>query len=481
MPRITVARVLAREILDSRGNPTVEVELTTSDGHVGRAAVPSGASTGTREALELRDADPRRYRGKGVRRAVEHANGEIAQTVRGMTLGSLEEQAVLDGALVALDGTETKSRLGANAVLGVSVAAAHAAAASAGLPLYRFLGGDAAALLPAPMMNVLNGGAHADNNVELQEFMIFPLGATSFAEALRWGAETFHTLAGVLHQKGYSTLVGDEGGFAPNLSSNEEAIELLLAAIEKAGYRPGEDVAIALDPAASEFHEGGRYAPEGEGATRSSDEMIGFWEDWLRRYPIVSIEDGLGESDWAGWRALTAKLGGRVQLVGDDLFVTNPAILRKGIEQRAANAILIKLNQIGTLSETLEAIRIAREAGFATVISHRSGETEDTTIADLAVATGAGQIKTGSLSRTDRICKYNQLLRIEAELGSRARYAGRSRLAGSAGRAAPGPPVHQAGRAAPGPPVHQAGRAAPGPPVHQAGRAAPGPPVHGAG
>jgi enolase len=429
MAPLTASRVMAREILDSRGNPTVEVEVTASDGSLGRAAVPSGASTGSREALELRDADPRRHRGKGVRRAVEHVNGEIAQTVRGMSLGGLDEQAALDGALLALDGTETKSRLGANAVLGVSLAAAHAAAAAARVPLYRFLGGDAATLLPAPMMNVLNGGAHADNNVELQEFMIFPLGAPSFAEALRWGAETFHTLAGVLHQKGYSTLVGDEGGFAPNLSSNQEAIELLLAAIEKGGYRPGEDIAIALDPAASEFHRDGRYAPEAEGATRTSDEMIGFWEDWLRRYPIVSIEDGLGESDWAGWRQMTAKLGRRVQLVGDDLFVTNPAILKKGIAEKVANAILIKVNQIGTLTETLEAIRIARDAGYAAVISHRSGETEDTTIADLAVGTGAGQIKTGSLSRTDRICKYNQLLRIESELGTRARYAGRSRLA----------------------------------------------------
>jgi enolase len=426
----TIARVLGREILDSRGNPTVEVELTASDGSVGRAAVPSGASTGSREALELRDGDPRRYRGKGVRRAVEHVNGEIAGTVTGMPLGSLDEQAALDGALIALDGTDTKARLGANAVLGVSLAAAHAAARAAGAPLYRFLGGEAARVLPAPMMNVVNGGAHADNNVDLQEFMIYPLGAATFSEALRAGVEVFHALAGVLHGKGYSTAVGDEGGFAPNLTSNREAIELVLAAIEKAGYRPGEDVSIALDPAASEFEKGGRYELAAEGASKSSEEMVEFWADWASRYPIVSIEDGLAEGDWTGWRRLTERLGARLQLVGDDLFVTNPAILRKGIAEKVANAILIKVNQIGTLTETLEAIRVAREAGYAAVISHRSGETEDTTIADLAVATGAGQIKTGSASRTDRICKYNQLLRIEAELGPRARYAGRTTLAG---------------------------------------------------
>jgi enolase len=429
MAKVTIARVVGREILDSRGNPTVEVDVVTSNGHVGRAAVPSGASTGSREALELRDGDPRRYRGKGVRRAVEHVNGEIARTTCGLALGSLEDQAALDGALIALDGTDTKSRLGANAVLGVSLAAAHAAARAAGLPLYRFLGGDEACVLPAPMLNVLNGGAHADNSVDLQEFMVFPVGASSFAEALRWGAEIFHTLAAVLREKGYSTSVGDEGGFAPNLSSNEEAIELVLAAIERAGYRPGEQVALALDPAASEFHRDGRYVLEREGVTRSSEEMVAFWEDWVRRYPIASIEDGLGEGDWEGWRQLTARLGRRVQLVGDDLFVTNPSILRRGIDEKVANAILVKFNQIGTLTETLEAIRTAREADYAAIVSHRSGETEDTTIADLAVATGAGQIKTGSASRTDRICKYNQLLRIEAELGSRARYAGRSRLA----------------------------------------------------
>jgi enolase len=429
MAKLTIQRVLGREILDSRGNPTVEVEVTASTGHVGRADVPSGASTGSREALELRDGDPRRYGGKGVRRAVEHVNGEIAQTVVGMALGGLEEQGALDGGMIALDGTETKSRLGANAILGVSLAAARAAALANGVPFYRFLGGEDATLLPAPMMNVVNGGAHADNNVDLQEFMVFPVGAPTFSEALRWGAECFHALAGVLKAKGYSTAVGDEGGFAPNLSSNREAIELVLTAIEKAGYRPGDDVAIALDPAASEFHKDGRYVLAGEGATLGSDELIEFWAEWCARYPIVSIEDGLGESDWDGWARLTQKLGGRCQIVGDDLFVTNPAILRKGIELKVGNAILVKVNQIGTLSETLEAIRIAQDAGYAAIASHRSGETEDTTIADLAVATGVGQIKTGSASRTDRICKYNQLLRIESELGPRARYAGRTKLA----------------------------------------------------
>ncbi len=429
MAKVAIARVVGREILDSRGNPTVEVDVWTSSGQWGRAAVPSGASTGSREALELRDGDPKRYRGKGVTRAVEHVNGEIANTIAGTPLGGLDEQAALDGALIALDGTDTKARLGANAILGVSLAAAHAAARAAGLPLYRWAGGDDAHLLPAPMMNVVNGGAHADNNVDLQEFMIFPLGAPSFSEALRWGAEVFHALAQVLHAKGYSTAVGDEGGFAPNLGSNREAIELVLAAIEKAGYRPGEQIAIALDPAASEFHENGSYVLAGENKTLSSEEMTAFWADWIDRYPIVSIEDGLDESDWAGWARLTAELGGRAQLVGDDIFVTNPAILKKAIAEHVGNAILIKVNQIGTLTETLEAIRIARAAGYAAVLSHRSGETEDTTIADLAVATGVGQIKTGSASRTDRICKYNQLLRIEAELGGRAQYAGRRGLA----------------------------------------------------
>jgi enolase len=430
MAEVTIAGVRAREILDSRGNPTVEVEIWTSAGGRARAAVPSGASTGAREALELRDGDPGRFGGKGVRRAVANVNGEIAKAVAGRPLCGLAEQAELDRDLVALDGTGSKARLGANAILGVSLAAAHAAAASAGLPLYRFLGGDEAALLPAPMMNVINGGAHADNNVDLQEFMLFPLGAPTFSEALRWGAEIFQRLRAVLHERGHPTAVGDEGGFAPNLASNREAIELVLAAIEKAGYRPDEQVAIALDPATSELRRDGRYVLEGEGRTKSSEEMIAFWEEWVSRYPIVSIEDGLAEDDWEGWRALTARLGSRVQLVGDDLFVTNPAILREGIERRAANAILVKLNQIGTLSETLEAMRLAREAGFAAVVSHRSGETEDTTIADLAVGAQCGQIKTGSLCRSDRVCKYNRLLRIEEELGARARYAGRAALVG---------------------------------------------------
>jgi enolase len=430
MSQLAVARVHGREILDSRGNPTVEVEVETSQGHVGRAAVPSGASTGAREALELRDGDAARYLGKGVRKAVGHVNGEIARTVRGRPLGGLAEQAALDAALVELDGSEAKSRLGANALLGVSLAAAHAAAAAAGTPLYRFLGEGQAHLLPAPMMNVLNGGAHADNNVDLQEFMLYPIGAPSFAEALRWGAEIFHRLKKVLSEKGYTTAVGDEGGFAPDLASNREAIELVLRAIEAAGYRPGEQVAIALDPATSELYKDGIYDLAGEGTKKSSEEMVAFWSDWLSRYPIVSIEDGLAEDDWAGWASLTRACGSRCQLVGDDLFVTNPKILARGIREKVANAILIKVNQIGTLSETLAAIRMAREAGYATVISHRSGETEDTTIADLAVGTGAGQIKTGSLCRSDRVAKYNRLLRIEEELGAAARYAGGRTLAG---------------------------------------------------
>jgi enolase len=429
LAQLTIAGVRAREILDSRGNPTVEVEIRTSSGAIGSAAVPSGASTGSREALELRDGDAKRYGGKGVLRAVANANGELARAAVGRPLGSLAEQSALDQALIALDGTPTKSRLGANAILAVSLAAARAAAIATGTPLYRFLGGEAARLLPAPMMNVINGGAHADNSVDLQEFMLFPVGAPSFAEGLRWGAEVFHALKRVLHEKGYSTAVGDEGGFAPDLKSNREAIELILTAIEKCGYRPGEQIAIALDPAASEFHKNGRYQLEGRGL--GSQEMIAFWEDWLARYPVLSIEDGLAEDDWDGWSALTRKLGQRAQLVGDDLFVTNPAILREGISKQVGNAILIKLNQIGTLSETLEAIRVAREAGYAAVVSHRSGETEDTSIADLAVGSGCGQIKTGSLSRTDRVCKYNRLLRIEEELGGRAGYAGRSTLAGS--------------------------------------------------
>ncbi len=431
MGGVSIAKVRAREILDSRGNPTVEVELETSGGQRGLAAVPSGASTGSREALELRDGDKARYGGKGVRKAVAHASGELARAVVGMPLGGLAEQAAIDRAMIALDGSETKARLGANALLGVSLAAAHAAAAAAGVPLYRFLGGESACLLPAPMMNVVNGGAHADNNVDLQEFMLFPLGAPSFAEALRWGAEVFHRLRAVLHERGYATAVGDEGGFAPNLKSNREAVELVLTAIEQSGYRPGEDIAIALDPATTELYENGRYVLEGEGTSKSSEEMIAFWQDWVTRYPIVSIEDGLAEGDWEGWTALTKALGKRTQLVGDDLFVTNPGILKRGIEVGAGNAILIKLNQIGTLSETLEAIRIARAAGYAAVVSHRSGETEDTTIADLAVGSGCGQIKTGSLCRSDRVSKYNRLLRIEGELAARARYAGRGSLAGS--------------------------------------------------
>jgi enolase len=426
----TIAAVRAREILDSRGNPTVAVDVRTSSGAVGRAAVPSGASTGSREALELRDGDAKRYAGKGVQKAVANANGELAKVAIGRELGGLAEQAALDCALCECDGTETKSRLGANALLGVSLAAAHAAANAAGVPLYRFL--DASAhLLPAPMMNVLNGGAHADNTVDLQEFMLFPLGAPTFSEALRWGAEVFHKLKKLLADKGYATSVGDEGGFAPNLKSNREAIEFVLAAIEAAGYRPGDDIAIALDPAASEFYKNGKYVLEGEGATHSVEGMIGFWDEWVSRYPIVSIEDGLDESDWTGWKALTEKLGSRTQLVGDDLFVTNPKILQQGIDAGVANAILIKVNQIGTLSETLEAIRRAREAGYAAVVSHRSGETEDVTIADLAVGSGCGQIKTGSLSRSDRVAKYNRLLAIEAELGARAVYAGRTKLARS--------------------------------------------------
>jgi len=430
MSQLSVARVHGREILDSRGNPTVEAEVETSQGHLGRAAVPSGASTGAREALELRDGDADRYLGKGVRTAVGHVNGEIAEAVIGRPLEGLPEQAELDRALVELDGTDTKSRLGANALLGVSLAAAHAAAAAASTPLYRFLGGGEAHLLPAPMMNVLNGGAHADNNVDLQEFMLYPIGAPTFAEALRWGAEIFHHLRKILSEKGYATSVGDEGGFAPDLGSNREAIELVLQAIEAAGYRPGEQVAIALDPAASEIYQGGIYDLAGEGTKKSSDEMVAFWEDWLARYPIVSLEDGLAEDDWAGWASLTKRCGERCQVVGDDLFVTNPKILRRGIDEGVANAILIKVNQIGTLSETLEAIRMAREAGYATVVSHRSGETEDTTIADLAVGSATGQIKTGSLCRSDRVAKYNRLLRIEEELGNVARYAGGHTLAG---------------------------------------------------
>ena len=430
MSEIRIQSVAAREILDSRGNPTLAVEVATSDGGRGNAAVPSGASTGAREALELRDGDSARYGGKGVLKAVANVNGEVAQRMQGMLLEGLEEQTLLDRALIDLDGTDTKSRLGANAMLGASLAAAHAAANARGIPLYRFLGGDTATLLPAPMMNVINGGVHADNNVDFQEFMLFPLGAPTFSEALRWGTEIFHTLKQVLHDKGHSTAVGDEGGFAPNLASNQEAIELILQAIEHAGYRPGEQIFIALDPASSEFYQEGEYVLEGEGERKSSEEMIAFWQTWVSQYPVVSIEDGLAEDDWDGWKGLTSALGDQAQLVGDDLFVTNPSILQKGIEMGAANSILIKVNQIGTLTETLEAIEMAGGAGYSSVVSHRSGETEDTTIADLAVASGAGQIKTGSLCRTDRVCKYNRLLKIESELGGHAQYAGDTQLTG---------------------------------------------------
>jgi len=422
--------VWAQENLDSRGNPTLAVEVTASSGEVGRAAVPSGASTGVREALELRDGDKDRYDGKGVTQAVSNANGELAECAKGRPLGGVAEQSELDRAMIALDGTETKSRLGANAILGVSLAAAHAAAAANKQPLYHWIGGESACILPAPMMNVINGGAHADNNVDLQEFMLFPLGAPTFEEALRYGTEIFHTLKRVLSDAGYNTAVGDEGGFAPNLGSNQEAVELLLRAIEGAGYRPGEQISIALDPATSEIYESGVYDLAGEGRKLSSEQMIEFWAEWVSNYPVVSIEDGLAEDDWDGWTKLTAALGDRCQLVGDDLFVTNPAILKEGIEKAAANSILIKVNQIGSLTETLEAIQLATDAGFSSIVSHRSGETEDTTIADLAVGTGAGQIKTGSLCRSDRVAKYNRLLRISAELGSKAVYAGSSKLSG---------------------------------------------------
>jgi len=425
-----IQSVWAHEILDSRGNPTLAVEVSASTGEVGRAAVPSGASTGVREALELRDGDAARYGGKGVSQAVAHVNGEIADAVRGRVLGTLAEQAALDRAMIELDGTDTKSHLGANAILGVSLAAAHAGAAVAQQPLFRWIGGGEANLLPAPMMNVINGGAHADNSVDLQEFMLFPLGAPSFEEALRWGVEVFHTLKQVLSDSGYSTAVGDEGGFAPDLKSNREAIELLLRAIEQAGYEPGEQISIALDPATSEIYRDDLYDLAGEGRKLSSDQMIEFWAEWVASYPVVSIEDGLAEDDWTGWTRLTSTIGNQCQLVGDDLFVTNPTILREGIELGAGNAILIKVNQIGSLTETLEAIEMARQAGYASIVSHRSGETEDTTIADLAVGSGAGQIKTGSLCRTDRVAKYNRLLRISAELGSSARYAGASTLSG---------------------------------------------------
>jgi enolase len=419
-----IEQVRAREILDSRGNPTIEAEVFLIGGEMGRAAVPSGASTGEHEAMELRDGDKKRYGGKGVLRAVENVNGVIAEAVEGL---DALDQAEVDAALVALDGTKNKSKLGANALLAVSLATARAAATYLEISLYRYLGGANARTLPVPMMNIVNGGAHADNNVDFQEFMIVPVGARSFSEALRAGAEIFHALKSVLHKRGLATSVGDEGGFAPNLRSNEEAIETILEAINVAGYRAGTDVWLALDPAASEFYDGRAYVfKKSDGRKLSSGEMVAFWKSWVEQYPIISIEDGMAENDWDGWKLLTDELGARVQLVGDDLFVTNTEFLRKGIERGVANSILIKVNQIGTLTETLDCIELARTHNRTAVISHRSGETEDTFIADLAVATNAGQIKTGSLSRTDRIAKYNQLLRIEEDLRDAARYPGAS-------------------------------------------------------
>jgi enolase len=416
--------VHAREILDSRGNPTVEAEVFLVSGEVGRAAVPSGASTGEHEAVELRDGDKKRYLGKGVRRAVENVNDLIAREVEGL---DALDQAEVDSVLVALDGTRNKSKLGANATLAVSLAAARAAAAYLELPLYRYLGGVNARTLPLPMMNILNGGAHADNNVDFQEFMVMPVAAESFAEALRTGAEIFHSLKGVLRKRGYATGVGDEGGFAPDLRSNEEAVETILEAVTQAGYNAGTNVMLALDPAASEFYDGKAYVfKKSDGRRLSSEEMVAYWKNWAGQYPIISIEDGMAENDWAGWKLMTDEMGARVQLVGDDLFVTNTEFLRRGIELGVANSILIKVNQIGTLTETLDAIELARTHRRTAVISHRSGETEDTFIADLAVATNAGQIKTGSLSRTDRIAKYNQLLRIEEDLRDAARFPGLS-------------------------------------------------------
>lgn len=412
--------VKAREILDSRGNPTVEVDLLLQDGSFGRAAVPSGASTGEHEAVELRDGDKSRYMGKGTLKAVANVNGEIRKAVKGK---DALEQGQLDQLMIDLDGTPNKARLGANAILGVSMAAAKACAASKGMPLYKYIGGSKAHVLPVPMMNILNGGAHADNNVDLQEFMIMPLGADSFATALRWGSEVFHNLKKILHDKKLSTAVGDEGGFAPDLKSNEEAVDVILAAIDKAGYKAGKDIFIALDPASSSFFENGKYILEAEPKKEnSSKDMVEFYSKWVSKYPIVSIEDGLAEDDWSGWKVLTDKLGKKIQLVGDDLFVTNVKRLRMGIEKKVANSILIKVNQIGTLTETLDAIDLAKKHGYTAVISHRSGETEDTTISHLVVAMNTGQIKTGSVCRSERICKYNELLRIEEELGKKAVY-----------------------------------------------------------
>jgi enolase len=420
----TIVRIIGREILDSRGNPTVEADVYLADGSMGRAAVPSGASTGQHEAVELRDADKSRYLGKGTQKAASHINGEIATALHGK---DASQQAELDRAMMELDGTPNKGRLGANAILAVSMAAARAAAASQRSPLYRYLGGVSAAALPVPMMNIINGGAHADNSVDLQEFMIAPFGAEKFSEALRMGVEVFHTLKKVLSKKGYSTAVGDEGGFAPNLKSNEEAIESVLEAITQAGYQPGAQVGICLDPAASEFFQDGKYVfKKSDKSQRNSEQMVDYWVNWVRQYPaILSIEDGMSEEDWPGWKLMTSTLGGKIQLVGDDIFVTNPSIFRRGIDQGIANAILIKVNQIGTVTETLEAMQMAAAAGYTAVVSHRSGETEDPFIADLVVATNAGQIKTGSASRTDRIAKYNQLLRIEERLGASAQFPGR--------------------------------------------------------
>jgi enolase len=417
-----IEHVHARQILDSRGNPTLEVELSVRSGAWGRAAVPSGASTGEFEATELRDGGSE-WMGKGVMRAVENVNGEIATAVRGQDASS---QAALDRMLITLDGTPNKSRLGANAILAVSLAAAHAAAAEERLPLWRYLGGESAHVLPVPMMNVLNGGAHADNAIDFQEFMVVPVGAPTFREALRMGVEVFHNLKRTLHEKGLSTTVGDEGGFAPNLESNEEALGVLIEAIRATGYVPGDQVALALDPAMSELHRDGAYVLEHEGRTLSAQQLVDYWNDLADRYPIISIEDGMDQEDWPGWAALTERLGRRIQLVGDDVFVTNTERLQRGIDAGVANSILIKVNQIGTLTETLAAVRMARENGYTAVMSHRSGETEDVTIADLAVATGCGQIKTGAPSRSDRVAKYNQLLRIEEALGPDARYPGRS-------------------------------------------------------
>jgi len=416
-----IKSIIGREVLDSRGNPTVEADVLLASGATGRAIVPSGASTGTLEAVELRDADARRYLGKGVLKAVAHVNGEIARAICGM---AVEDQSGLDARLCALDGSENKARLGANAILSVSMAAAKARAAEQSVSLFTVLAGEQAPRLPVPMMNILNGGAHADNNVDVQEFMILPVGMPNFAEALRCGAEVFHTLKSVLNKRGLSTSVGDEGGFAPNLPSNRAALDVILEAIHGAGYVPGKQVYLAVDAAASEFYRDGAYHLRSEGRRLDAGELVAMFDEWLGEYPIISIEDGLAEDDWIGWRDMTQRMGDRVQLVADDIFVTNPRLLQRGIDENVGNAILIKLNQIGTLSETLEAIRMARAAGYASVISHRSGETEDTFIADLTVATGVGQIKTGSLCRSDRIAKYNQLMRIEQEMGDSAVYAG---------------------------------------------------------